>query len=152
MIELKCINEAYEEKSLHGVPFKRKILHIHGVEATGVFPVFDGIKVELADDVVTLYHQLGNTDSAFYNGTMKEATRVLKDLLRRIPSLRKQFSAQQLEDIEQEKGQVSDKVWHHYEELTADGHPIMQLVDRESHQKCKHTGGSYTWNPKYFRR
>ena len=151
MIELKCINEAFAGKSLHGVPFERKVLHIHGVEATGVFPVFDGIKVELADDVDTLYHQLGNTDPAFYNGTMKEATKVLKDVLRRKPTLRRQFSAQQLEDIELEKGQIADKVWHHYEELTADGRPIMQLVDREPHQKCKHTGGSYTWNPKHFR-
>lgn len=92
MIELKCINEAMAGKCLHGVRFERKVLHIHGVEATGVFPVFDGIKVELADDVDTLYHQLGNTDPAFYNGTMKEATKVLKDVLRRKPTLRKQFS------------------------------------------------------------
>ena len=55
MIELKCINEAMAGKSLHGVPFERKVLHIHGVEATGVFPVFDGIKVELADDVDTYW-------------------------------------------------------------------------------------------------
>ena len=95
-------------------------------------------------------NQLGNTDWAFYEGTMREATKILKNVLHRSPSLSTLFSAQQLADIEQEKGQISGKVWHHYEELTADGRPIMQLVDRELHQKCKHTGGSYTWNPKHF--
>ena len=151
MIELKCINEALEGKILHGVPFRKKVLHIHGLEAKGVFPAFDGIKVELLDDVDTLYHRLGNTDPAFYNGTMKEATKVLKDLLSHNPSLRRQFTAKQIEDIEQEKTKIDGKVWHHYEELTRDGRPIMQLVDLETHQKCKHTGGSYTWNPKHFR-
>ena len=75
----------------------------------------------------TLYHQLGNTDWAFYEGTMREAIKILKDVLRRSPSLSTQFSAQQLVDIEQEKGQISGKVWHHYEELTADGRPIIQF-------------------------
>lgn len=151
MVELKCINEAFAGRRLHGVPFAQKVFRIHGLEAKGVFPVFEGIKVELTDDVEALYHQLGNTDSAFYNGTMKEATKILKDVLHRTPLLRKQFSAQQLEDIEQEKSQIADKVWHHYEELTPDGRPIMQLVNRKAHQMCKHTGGSYTWNPKHFR-
>ena len=150
MIRLKCINSQFAGKHLQGVPFERKVLHIHGVEAEGVFPVFQGIKVELLADVDTMYHQLGNTDQAFYSGTMREAAKILKEMLRRTPSLSTQFSAQQLSDIEQEKGQISGKVWHHYEELTPDGRPIMQLVDREAHQKCKHTGGSYTWNPKHF--
>lgn len=43
-------------------------------------------------------------------------------------------------------------IWHHYEELTIEGFPIMQLVDENLHSKCKHTGGSYTWNPKHFMR
>ena len=150
MIILKCINSQFAGKHLHGVPLERKVLHIHGVEAEGVFPVFQGIKVELLADVDTMYHQLGNTDQAFYSGTMREASKILKEMLRRTPSLSTQFSAQQLSDIEQEKGQIAGKVWHHYEELTPDGRPIMQLVDREAHQKCKHTGGSYTWNPKHF--
>ena len=150
MIRLKCINSQFAGKHLHGVPFERKVLHIHGVEAEGVFPVFQGIKVELLADVDAMYHQLGNTDQAFYSGTMREASKILKEMLRRTPSLSTHLSAQQLSDIEQEKGQIAGKVWHHYEELTPDGHPIMQLVDREAHQKCKHTGGSYTWNPKHF--
>ena len=150
MIRLKCINSQFAVKHLHGVLFERKVLHLHGVEAEGVFPVFQGIKVELLADVDTMYHQLGNTDQAFYSGTMREASKILKEMLRRTPSLSTQFSAQQLSDIEQEKGQIAGKVWHHYEELTPDGRPIMQLVDREAHQKCKHTGGSYTWNPKHF--
>ena len=150
MVILKCINSQFAGKHLHGVPFERKVLHIHGVEAEGVFPVFQGIKVELLADVDTMYHQLGNTDQAFYSGTMREASKILKEMLRRTPSLSTQFSAQQLSDIEQEKGQISGKVWHHYEELTPDGRPIMQLVDREAHQKCKHTGGSYSWNPTLF--
>ena len=83
MIVLKCINGSFAGMRLHGVPFERKVLHIHGVEAEGVFPVFQGLKVELLADVDTLYYQLGNTDQAFYWGTMREATKILKDVLHR---------------------------------------------------------------------
>ena len=150
MIKLKCINESYAEKYLHDVLFRRKVLHIHGLEAEGVFPVFQGIKVELRADVDSLYHMLGNTDKAFYEGTMREATKILKVLVNQKPSLRVKFTPQQLDDIEHERAQITDMVWHHYEELTKDGRPIIQLVDRKLHQQCKHTGGSYTWNPKHF--
>ena len=74
MIVLKYINGSFAGKRLHGVPFERKVLRIHGLVAEGVFPVFQGIKVELLADVDTLYHQLGNTDQAFYSGTMREAS------------------------------------------------------------------------------
>ncbi len=151
IFNIKCINSQYEGTSLHGVRYERKNFRIHGLQATGVFPVFEGIKVELQEDVDTLYHRLGNTDSKFYNGTMQEATKVLKSLLRQRPALARQFTARQLDDINMEKKDIDGKTWHHYEELTPDGRPLMQLVDSARHAACKHTGGSYTWNPKHFR-
>ena len=98
----------------------------------------------------TLYHLLGNTDYTFYHGTMREATKILKKEIEGNSLLQKRFSVQQLEDIKKEKERITGMIWHHYEELTIEGFPIMQLVDENLHSKCKHTGGSYTWNPKHF--
>ena len=83
-------------------------------------------------------------------GTMREATKLLKQQLKSLPHLRKLFTDSQLKDIENERERIDGKIWHHYEELSAQGYPIMQLVDERLHSLCKHTGGSYTWNPKHY--
>ena len=103
----------------------------------------------LDGSVDALYKQLGNTDYAFYHGTMRLATIKLKEMLERNAALKKQFTKEQLDDIQAGREKVSGKIWHHYEELGGDC-PIMQLVDEELHGKCNHTGGSYTWNPKHL--
>ena len=130
---LKCINRELAGKSLHGVAYVKKAFRIYGLNVEGVFPVFEGIKITLQEDVDTLYHRLGNTDYGFYHGTMREATKLLKQQLKSLPHLRKLFTDSQLK-----------------EELSAQGYPIMQLVDERLHSLCKHTGGSYTWNPKHY--
>lgn len=148
---IKCINSRFEGKHIAGVKYERKRFMIHGLCTEGVFPVFEGIKITLQEDVDTLYQRLGNTDYGFYHGTMKEATKLLKQKLFYSPEIRKLFTKHQLEDIEQEREKITGKIWHHYEELSEQGYPIMQLVDECLHTLCKHTGGSYTWNPKHYK-
>lgn len=148
----RCINHHLEGKKMNGVEFGKKVFKIHGVYVEGVFPIFDGIKIVLSENMDVLYKRLGNTDPKFYRGTMKEATKVLKEKLEEYPDLKKQFTKQQLDDIYAEKEKIAGKIWHHYEELGEGGCPVMQLVDDKQHAICKHTGGSYTWNEKMFER
>lgn len=148
---VKCVNRNLDGQCLEGVKYEKKVFPIYGIYVEGVFPVFEGIKITLQADVDTLYAQLGNTDYGFYHGTMREATRLLKQRLRASPELHCLFSDLQLNDIDREREKIIGKIWHHYEELSPEGYPIMQLVDERLHSLCKHTGGSYTWNPKHYR-
>lgn len=54
----------------------------------------------LDGSVDALYKQLGNTDYAFYHGTMRLATIKLKEMLERNAALKKQFTKEQLDDIQ----------------------------------------------------
>lgn len=131
--------------SLCGVLWVEKKFELYGEEVSGVFPNFEGLKISLDGTVESLYKELGNSASRFYRGTMKYATKKLKQLLLDNPKLKEQFTCQQLQDIDKEKRTITGLVWHHYEELDGEK-PIMQLVDAEKHKKCSHIGGSYTWN------
>ena len=66
-MNMKTINESYAGKSLNGVPYREKAILLYGKRVTGVFPVFEGIKVVLDSSVDALYKQLGNTDYAACN-------------------------------------------------------------------------------------
>ena len=143
MKQLKTKNQNLINTTSNGVPYIKKCFTLYGIEVCGVFPVFQGIKVTLDGTVDSLYKGLGNTDYAFYHGTMRLATKKLKQLIRN------QFSAMQIKDIEAEKEKISGLIWHHYEELDGES-PIMQLVDEKLHTACSHTGGSYTWNRKHL--
>lgn len=146
---LNTKNKDLNGKYLNGVLYSQKVFNLYGVTVSGVFPVFTGIKVCLDASVESLYHTLGGTDYAFYHGTMKLASKKLKQLFIIRPDLKKQFNVAQLADIENEKERISGLTWHHYEELDGD-RPIMQLVDEALHKACVHTGGSYTWNKKHI--
>lgn len=144
------INRKMEGKEICGVKYVKKIFVIHERSVEGVFPIFNGIKITLSKDMDSLYFDLGNTDNKFYNGTMLEATKALAIMLENNPQLKESFTEQQLKDIYELKKKITGKTWHHYEELSKDGCPIMQLVDEDQHSMCSHTGGSYTWNIKKF--
>ena len=107
---IKCINSRFEGKYIAGVKYERKRVMIHRLCAEGVSPVFEGIKITLQEDVDTLYQRLGNTDYGFYHGTMKEATKLLKQKLFYSPEIRKLFTKHQLEDIEQEREKITEKI------------------------------------------
>lgn len=149
MIQLKTKNQNLVNTINNGVPYRKKSFTLYGIEVCGVFPVFQGIKVTLDGTVDSLYKELGNTDYAFYHGTMRLATKKLKQIMKDQPSIRNQFTADQIKDIEAEKEKISRLIWHHYEELDGE-RPIMQLVDEKQHSICSHTGGSYTWNRKHL--
>lgn len=149
MIQLKTKNQNLVNTINNGVPYRKKSFTLYGIEVCGVFPVFQGIKVTLDGTVDSLYKELGNTDYAFYHGTIRLATKKLKLIMKDKPSIRNQFTADQIKDIEAEKEKISRLIWHHYEELDGE-RPIMQLVDEKQHSSCSHTGGSYTWNKKHL--
>lgn len=149
MKQLTTKNQNLINTISNGVPYKKKSFILYGIEVCGVFPVFEGVKVTLDGTVDTLYKGLGNTDYAFYHGTMRLATKKLKQIIKERPDIRNLFTAEQIKDIEAEKEKISGYVWHHYEELDGE-RPIMQLVDEKLHSACSHTGGSYTWNKKHL--
>lgn len=149
MKQLTTKNQNLINTISNGVPYKKKSFILYGIEVCGVFPVFEGVKVTLDGTVDTLYKELGNTDYAFYHGTMRLATKKLKQIIKERPDIRNLFTAEQIKDIEAEKEKISGYVWHHYEELDGE-RPIMQLVDEKLHSACSHTGGSYTWNKKHL--
>lgn len=149
MKQLTTKNQNLINTISNGVPYKKKSFTLYGIEVCGVFPVFEGVKVTLDGTVDTLYKELGNTDYAFYHGTMRLATKKLKQIIKERPDIRNLFTAEQIKDIEAEKEKISGYVWHHYEELDGE-RPIMQLVDEKLHSACSHTGGSYTWNKKHL--
>lgn len=108
---LNTKNKDLNGKYLNGVLYSQKVFNLYGVTVSGVFPVFIGIKVCLDASVESLYHTLGGTDYAFYHGTMKLATKKLKQLFIIRPDLKKQFNVAQLADIENEKERISGLTW-----------------------------------------
>lgn len=149
MVKLKTKNQTLINSICNGVPYVKKCFTLYGIQVCGVFPVFQGIKVTLDGTVDSLYKELGNTDYAFYHGTMRLATKKLKLIIKERPDIRSLFSFEQIKDIESEKEKITGLIWHHYEELDGE-RPIMQLVDEKLHSACSHTGGSYTWNKKHL--
>jgi hypothetical protein len=113
------------------VIFEKKIVKdADGNDIEGVFPVFDSkFDVQLPEDMYK------DTDAQ----QEKECNRKLKEAVKNDPELAKQFTPEQLEQIE--NGETPDGyTWHHNEETGK-----MQLVDTEIHSKTGHTGGRAIW-------
>ncbi|WP_140329359.1 HNH endonuclease, partial [Vibrio parahaemolyticus] len=67
------------------------------------------------------------------------ANEALKEKVENDPEFAKQFSDEQLEQIE--NGETPDGyTWHHSEEYGE-----MQLISTEDHQNNRHTGGKAIW-------
>lgn len=130
---LKCINEKLKDKinPITGVKYVEKIISkLNGEKIIGVFPQFESkFDVMLPKELFT---EKDRKQAAECNNQLKEA-------IEKNPSLREQFNEEQLEQIED--GETPDGyVWHHNEEEGK-----MQLVDFETHQATRHTGGKYVW-------
>lgn len=65
-----------------------------------------GIKVTLDGTVDSIYKELGNTDYAFYHGTMRLATKKLKRIIMERPDIRSRFSLVRINDVEAEKEKI----------------------------------------------
>lgn len=120
--------------SENGVPYIRRLIEINGVKIEGVFPKFESaFDTSLKPE---------NYKSKLY---AKECNANLKGAIEQSPELGKQFTKDQLDDI-QEGRTPKGYVWHHNEESGK-----MQLVRREDHDRAiggaAHTGGSSLWGP-----
>ncbi len=120
--------------SENGVPYERKAIEINGVKMEGVFPEFKS--------KFDTYLSLDNLKTKLY---AKECNGNLREQVEKDPELRKEFTKEQLGDI-QEGRTPRGYVWHHNEEPGK-----MQLVKREDHDRAiggaAHTGGSSLWGP-----
>nr|WP_314741409.1 HNH endonuclease [uncultured Haemophilus sp.] len=101
-----------------------------GEKMKGVFPVFDSaFDAQLPEE---LYQATDAKQSS-------ECNKQLKDAVNKNPELKAKFTEEQLEQIE--NGDTPDGyTWHHNEEKGK-----MQLVDTETHDKTRHTGGRFVW-------
>ncbi len=130
-IFLKTINESKEgQTGEDGVIYERKTVEVNGVEIEGVFPQFNStIDLQLPEQLI----QARDSVQAEY------ANEVLKQKIDNDPEFAKQFSDEQLEQIE--NGETPDGyTWHHSEEYGG-----MQLISTEDHQSNRHTGGKAIW-------
>ncbi len=130
---IHTINEQYEGKNYPGtnVEYKRVRIQYHGEKIEGVFPQFEGKDREVLPR--KLYEASDDQQFSY-------CTRALAKKIERDPSLAKQFTPRQLEQIKNGEPRISGLTWHHTE------HPgQMQLVDSDVHSKCRHTGGRSVW-------
>ena len=132
VIHLKTDREDLEGKtSENGVPYERKVVNISGVKIEGVFPEFKSIfDVNLPDDLL----KASDTEQFRYC-TQQLAQRIKED-----PVFARQFTPRQLEQIKNGEPRISGLTWHHNEEPGK-----MQLVDADTHNICRHTGGKSIW-------
>ncbi|WP_258838584.1 DUF4244 domain-containing protein [Mechercharimyces sp. CAU 1602] len=70
----------------------------------------------------------------------KEATKQLKEQIKKNPDLKKQFTAEQLEAIQKVKDKIPKYTWHHNQE-----EGILQLIPYSVHSRTGHTGGRDIW-------
>jgi hypothetical protein len=114
-----------------GVPFEEKtVIDADGNNVTGVFPEFDSkFDAQLPEDM------LQESDSVQFC----ECNDQLKEAIQNDPELAKEFTPDQLEQIQ--NGDTPDGcTWHHNEETGK-----MQIVDSETHARTGHTGGRSIW-------
>lgn len=113
-----------------GVEYERRTIEINGVKIEGVFPKFDSVfDTELPAE---------KCKSRAYAA---ECNKNLKEAIQNDPDLRKQFTEEQLKNIE-EGHTPTGYVWHHNEETGK-----MQLVKESDHRANRHTGGNALWGP-----
>lgn len=114
-----------------GVPFEKKTIELpNGEIVEGVFPEFP-VEYEIKLDE----SQYMDSDAKQF----KVASEQLAQEVKENPELAKKFTPEQLEQIK--IGETPDGyVWHHSEQPG-----VLQLVDKDLHDKTGHTGGRYLW-------
>lgn len=130
---IPTINEGLEGKKHPetNVEYKKHIFWLNGERVEGVFPVFES-KFD-----VFLPKSLWNASDA---EQFKYCTEKLKERIERDPEFAKQFTPRQIEQIKAGAPRISGLTWHH-NEISGK----MQLVNSETHEKCRHTGGRSIW-------
>ena len=112
------------------MPFVTKTIDVDGKEIHTIAPEFESpFETILPDELL----------KASDKEQFKLCNQRLKEAVERDEHLRRQFTPEQLEQIE--NGETPDGyTWHHDAEVGK-----MQLVDSEEHQKTGHTGGRSIW-------
>lgn len=130
---IDTINQRYKgmKHPVTGVKYNSKKIELSdGQKLEGVFPEFDCLyECKLPDNMLK---ESDAKQSAY-------CTEQLKKEIEKNPSLAKQFTTQQLEQIKN-GGKISGLVWHHNEQ-----EGVMQLVDSKIHDATKHIGGRKIW-------
>lgn len=132
-VNQKLLGKAHE---ITGIKFKlSEIEFSDGRKLKGVFPVFESYAdIQLPKD---LYK------ASFPKQQQNCLEQLQKQLKNPFSKLRKNFTAEQLEDIA--NGILPDGfTWHHNEK-----EGLMQLVDTLTHDKTGHTGGMNIWGIGY---
>lgn len=129
---ITCINEKLEG-SVHpdtGVPFESRVIEKDGKEYEVVVPCFDSkFEAQLPEDL----YQASNKKQ------FEECNGQVLDAIEEYPSIRKEFTEEELDQFED--GETPDGyTWHHDAETGR-----MQLVDSDIHNRTAHTGGQYFW-------
>ncbi len=114
-----------------GVPYVKKVVETDtGEKVEGVFPQFESkFSIQLHEGL----------QKAPDRTQFAECNKKLKESLEKNPKLKKNFTKDQLADIE-EGYTPEGYTWHHNEERGK-----MQLVETETHSKTRHTGGRNIW-------
>jgi hypothetical protein len=114
-----------------GVPFERKIVEKpDGEKVDGVFPIFPH-----EYDVKLNESQYLDSDARQFRTAVHQLGKDIENN----PDLGKKFKPEQLEQIK--NGDTPDGyIWHHSEQPG-----ILQLVDKNLHDKTGHTGGRFLW-------
>lgn len=120
-----------------GVGYERKTFEYKGAKIEGVFPAFDS-----AFDTCLKEEDYQSSSVK----QLSECNKQLKKVIESDPEQKKQFTDEQLEDIENERT-PRGYTWHHAEEPGK-----MQLVITEEHDSrlggAAHTGGNSIWGNK----
>lgn len=128
-----CINERYAgmKHPETGVPYVEKVVKTgEGKEVVGVFPQFESkFDAQLPKDL------LQESDSKQF----AESNSQLKKKFDSDADFSSQFNERQQDDIKNNRTPYGF-VWHHNEEAGK-----MQLVDYDTHEGTKHTGGKSVW-------
>ena len=130
---IPTINEGLkgEKNQETNVEYKSHKFKLDGETVEGVFPKFpDVYNTQLPKDLWK------SSDVEQF----KYCTNNLKQKMETDPEFRNKFTPRQIEQINSGAPRISGLTWHHNEVPGK-----MQLVDAETHEKCRHTGGRSIW-------
>lgn len=132
VFHLDCRNSSMEgtRHPASDVTFERRRISINGVMIEGVFPKFQSVvEMRLPE----------NLQRAAESKQFDHLNAQLREAIRTNPSLRANFTEQQIKMIESGRNPAG-YTWHHNESCG-----VMQLVETSKHAITGHTGGDSIW-------
>ncbi len=131
VVKLNCINEELLGGNTE-IPYVEKIIDVNGIDVKVVVPEFPNplFQFEIPKDMYLL-----NDYDLF-----KYCTEQLAKAIEQNPELAKQFTPQQLEQIQKGLPRITGLTWHHCAECGK-----MELIPTKVHSQFRHTGGKSIW-------